>query len=221
MGFGGIREKWSISKESVAVSLFSDVINRSLPEHASTVVAFFPAVPLTIAGANILGIDQKSVFYWALGSVILSTIFALFGYYVPKVIRLKTTILSFVLWLLLFFGFTKAGIGFDDKIDYGLSVLLAIAMLFSLIVYFLFVSIFQEVSSAEKNEHSYQAKELAIKSLLYLTLVLCLVSVIAISMTLFLSNPTTEKVLFAASSLHVGIFSLWFLTTGLVAIYQK
>ena len=203
------------------MSLFTDIIDRSLPDHASTVVAFFPAVPITIAGANILGKDQHSILYWVLGSVILSTIFAFFGYYVPKAIRLRTTIFTFFLWLLLFFGFTKAGIGFEDKTDYGLSVLLAIAMLFSLIVYFLFGSIFKEVSSAEKNEHSYLVKEFSIKSLLYLTLVLCLVSLLAISMTLFLSNSTTEKVLFAVSSLHVGVFSLWFLTTGLVAIYQK
>ena len=203
------------------MSLFSDIIDRSLPEQASTVVAFFPAVPITIASANILGKGQNSIFYWVLGSVILSTIFAFFGYYVPKAIRLKTTIFSFFLWLLLFFGLTKAGIGFEDKTDYCLSVLLAIAMLFSLIVYFLFGSIFEEVSSAEKNEYNYQAKEFSIKILLYLTLVLCLVSLLAISMTLFLSNPTTEKVLLAASFLHVGIFSIWFFTTGLVAIYQK
>ncbi len=180
------------------MSLFSDVIDRTLPDDASTVVAFFPAVPITIAGANISGKDQYTVFYWVLGSVILSTMFAFFGYYVSKAIRLKTTILSFFLWLLLFIGFTNAGIGFEDKTEYGLGVLLAIAMLFSIIVYFLFGSIFDVISSAEKDELSYQAKEFSIKCLVYLTLVLCIVSLLAIPMTLFLSNPTTDKVLIAA-----------------------
>ena len=94
-------------------------------------------------------------------------------------------------------------------------------MLFSLIVYFLFKSIFKEVSSAEHDSTDYNVKEFFIKSLLYLMLVLCLVAALALPMTLYLADPTTEKVLITASSLHVGIFGLWFFISGLVAIYQR
>ena len=139
------------------MGVLGDVVDRSLPEQASNVVAFLPAVPITIAGANILEPSQSSILYWVLVSVILSTIFAFFGYYVPKPIRLKTTILSFVLWLLLFYGFAQAGFCYSDKVDYSISILLAIGMLFSLIVYFLFKSIFEEVSSAEPDNTDYNA----------------------------------------------------------------
>ena len=102
------------------MGVIGDVVDRSLPEQASNVVALLPAVPITIAGANILEPSQSSILHWVLLSVILSTIFAFFGYYVPKPIRLKTTILSFVLWLLLFYGFTQAGLSYSDKVDYSI-----------------------------------------------------------------------------------------------------
>jgi hypothetical protein len=203
------------------MEVFSDVIDRSLPEQASTVVAFFPAIPIAITSANILGVVSHSIFYWALGSLIVSTIFAFFSYYVPRPIRLRTTILSFLMWFVLFMGFAEAGIGFRDKVGYVLGVLLAIGMLLCLVVYYLFKSIFDDISTSDSSEQSYIIKELFIKILLYLTVVLCLVSLLAIPMTMFFANPTTEKVLIVTSSLHVGIFGFWLITAGLVAIYQK
>lgn len=203
------------------MGIFADIIDRPLPKQASNVVASFPAVPIAIAGRNILDPNQTLIFYWVLGSVMLSAIFAFFSYYVPKPIRLRTTILSFLLWLLLFYGFTHAGIEFKDKIGYGLGVIIAIIMLLLLVSYFYFKSIFKEISQSETDEQNYLEKELVIKCLLYFVIILCFVSIIAIPMTLFLSSPATDKVLLTTSSIQFIIFWFWFVVSSLVAIYQQ
>lgn len=203
------------------MNVITDAVNRSLPDQASTVVAFFAAIPLTIAGANILGVPTYSIFYFALGSVIISTIFAFFSYFVPRPIRARTTIISFLVWFFLFLAFAKAGIGFKDKMDYGFSIWLTIGLLLILVGHFFFSSIFEELSSADGDDQSYHAKEILITGLVYTTVVLCLVALIAIPITIFLANPTVEKVLTFSSALHVGVFGFWLLTAALVSIYQN
>jgi len=115
--------------------LFRFVLTKPLPPESHRFMCTVLAVPVGLACKSLTSVNTQGVLcppgvcYLAIVSVIVSSFSAGFGYYVPDLIRAKTTLLTLALWTVLAIAFSVSACTYESVTGYGAGITVAVGVL--------------------------------------------------------------------------------------------
>lgn len=200
-----------------------DILFQNLPDSVSTVVITLFGFPIMISGVKLISFSlpdnlmkYKSLFFVVILGMIFSIIFAFFSYYVPKFVRTKTSIFTFILWLFMCVSFSFASYKFIDKVCYGLGSASAVGILFILVVYFFQTEIWSQLQTPSSENVNIVGLELLIRFLLFFLMLFCVITIFTVPIVSFV-NTDISKAFITITILHTASFLIWFFITAIVA----
>jgi len=209
------------------MSTVLNIFNQNLPEEVGKIVLMILGVPFSLSARNLfinnlpIELQQYNLLFTIVTCGLLaSVLFAIFGFYVPKVIRTRTSILSFLLWLIMSISFAVSAAKYFDKICFGFGTSLAVAMLFFLTLYFHSTDLYSDFDSKPNESLSDAGIELLIKSLLLALMLFCVITVVTLPVISYV-NKDISKSYITGTILHTGSFFFWFFVTGIVAVSER
>jgi len=202
--------------------IFSD-----LPEQVSNLIFFILGVPITIAVTKLISLSlpdelkaNHSIFVFVILGIIISTVFGAFGSYVPKIVRTKTSIASFMLWIIISISFSVAAYNFYDQLSFGIGTSASVSMLFLLVIYFHSKDIWNEIKITSSENINFSGVELLAKGLMIGLVLFCIITMITLPILSF-AVKNIKRSFLAGTILHTLSFFLWFLLTGMVAACER